>query len=165
MLVTDTYFNSFFENYWRRFTRLGRLCLRLELTGAGTVLLFRRSLATGLTLMETVEFDADQQGVVLEAPEPRLHFRELGALHFNVIARSAEVRIRKAEWLAADAKAEPVRLVAGYCTFNRETLLLDNVQALVDDPAVADTLARIVVVDQGTSKVRDHPTYKRLAAT
>jgi galactofuranosylgalactofuranosylrhamnosyl-N-acetylglucosaminyl-diphospho-decaprenol beta-1,5/1,6-galactofuranosyltransferase len=163
-LVTDTYFNSFFENYWRRFTRLGRLRLRLELSGAGSVLLLRRSLLAGLILMESVEFDADRQEVVLDIPEPKFNFRELGALHFNVIARSGEVRLRKAEWLATDVEANPVRLVAGYCTYNRETFLLNNVRALIDDDDVADVLAKIVVVDQGTSKVRDHPAYGGLRA-
>ena len=34
-LITDAYFNSFFECYWRRYTRLGRLRLRLDLAGTG----------------------------------------------------------------------------------------------------------------------------------
>jgi galactofuranosylgalactofuranosylrhamnosyl-N-acetylglucosaminyl-diphospho-decaprenol beta-1,5/1,6-galactofuranosyltransferase len=163
-LVTDTYFNNFFENYWRRFTRLGRLRLRVKLTGVGTILLFRRSVVAGLKLIHTVEFNVDQEEVVLEVPEQNFHFRELGALHFDVIARSAEVRIEKAEWLAADVKGNAVRLVAGFCTFNRETFVLNNVQNLVDDANVADVLARIVVVDQGTSKVQEHPAYRRLRA-
>src|SRR4051794_5427908 len=83
MLITDTYFNSFFECYWRRYTRLGRLRLRLRLSGAGAVLLLRRSLATGLTLLESVDFDfgfdSECGHLVLEVPGPRVHFRELGA--------------------------------------------------------------------------------------
>jgi galactofuranosylgalactofuranosylrhamnosyl-N-acetylglucosaminyl-diphospho-decaprenol beta-1,5/1,6-galactofuranosyltransferase len=163
-LDTDTYFNSFFENYWRRFTHVRRLRLRLELTGAGSVLLFRRSLVTGFTLLERVEFDTGRPDVVLDIPEPNFHFRELGALHFRVHARSAEVRLRKADWVASDVMPEPVRLVAGYCTFNRETFLLNNVRTLVDDDDVADVLAKIVVVDQGTAKIRNHPAFAELGA-
>src|SRR5271167_1497564 len=58
-LITDTYFNSFFESYWRRYTRLGQLRLKVRLTGRGTLLLLRRSLAAGLTILESVDFDAD----------------------------------------------------------------------------------------------------------
>ena len=165
MLVTDTYFNSFYECYWRRYTRLVGLRLRLRLSGEGTVLLLRRSLATGLALLESVEFDDDRAEVVIDVPEPKVHFRELGALHFDVIARSSDVRLLGAEWLAEDAGQGRVGLVAGYCTFNREPFLLDNVRALLEDPAVAEILERIVVVDQGTSRVADHPGFDDLPAS
>jgi len=164
-LITDTYFNTFFEAYWRRYTRLGRLGLRLRLTGKGTLLLLRRTLATGLSVLESVDFDADDDEILLEVPEPSLHFRELGALHFDIIARSTHVRLERAEWLAVDVEAEPMRMVAGYCTFNREKFLLDNVRSLMDDPDVAAVLERVVVVDQGTSNVRDHPAFDDVAGS
>jgi len=163
-LITDTYFNSFFESYWRRYTRLGRLQLRLELSGRGTILLLRRSLAAGLSVLDTVEFDGDDVELVLDVPEPSLHYREAGALHFDLVARSGQVRLRKAEWVAVGVDAEPVGLVAGYCTFNREKFLLDNVRGLIDDPGVAGLLERIVVVDQGTSRVRDHADFDDIEA-
>ena len=164
-LITDTYFNTFFESYWRRYTRLGRLRLRLDVTGRGTALLVRRSLATGLDVLEAVDFDGDREEAIIDMPEPRLHFRELGALHFDIIASSARVRLHRAEWLAMDVESPPMSMVAGYCTFNREDFLLANVRALLDDPEVAGCLSRIVVVDQGTSRVRDHADFDDLAAT
>ncbi len=163
-LITDTYFNSFFESYWRRYTRLGRLRLRLEVEGRGTALLLRRSLAAGLSILESVDFDAESGTVDIDIPEPQLHFRESGALHFDIIARSSRVRLRKAEWRALDVEAGPMRLVAGFCTFNREKFLIDNVRALLADPGVVEVLERIVVVDQGTSRVRDHPDFDELEA-
>jgi len=163
-LITDTYFNSFFECYWRRYTQLGKLRLRLELSGRGTILLVRRSLAAGISVLETAEFDGNDAEILLDVPEPTLHYRETGALHFDVVARSSRVRLHKAEWVALDVDAEPVGLVAGYCTFNREKFLLDNVKGLIDDPAVVRLLERIVVVDQGTSKVRDHADFEAVEA-
>jgi galactofuranosylgalactofuranosylrhamnosyl-N-acetylglucosaminyl-diphospho-decaprenol beta-1,5/1,6-galactofuranosyltransferase len=163
-LITDTYFNNFFECYWRRYTRLGRLRLRLDVTGTGTVLLVRRSIASGHSVLASVEFDGDQE-VVVDVPEHRVHHRELGALHFGIVARSDFVQLRKAEWCAEDVEPETVSLVAGYCTFNREKLLLDNARSLLDDPDVAGILGRVVVVDQGTSKVMDHPAFGDLPAS
>lgn len=163
-LITDTYFNSFFECYWRRYTQLGKLQLRLEVSGRGTILLVRRSLAAGISVLETAEFDGDDSVIVLDVPEPEVHYREAGALHFDVVARSKQIRLHKAEWVALDVDAEPVGLVAGYCTFNREKFLLDNVRSLIDDPGVAGLLERIVVVDQGTSKVRDHADFDEIEA-
>ena len=161
-LITDTYFNSFFENYWRRYTRLGVLRLKVRVSGQGTLLLLRRSLATGLNLLESVDFDGDEVEINLDVQEPKLHYRELGALHFDIIARSSPVRLLKAEWLAMDVKPEPMSMVAGYCTFNREKFVLNNVRSLLDDPEVAESLERIVIVDQGTCKVKDHPAFDDL---
>jgi galactofuranosylgalactofuranosylrhamnosyl-N-acetylglucosaminyl-diphospho-decaprenol beta-1,5/1,6-galactofuranosyltransferase len=167
-LITDTYFNSFFECYWRRFTRLGRLRLRVRLTGRGTLLLLRRSLAAGLVTLDSIDFDADDSEVFLDVPEAKLHHRELGALHFDVVGRSPQVQLHRAEWVALDSgetvASQPVSLVAGYCTFNREEFLLDNVRVLLEDEEVADLLKQIIVVDQGSSKVKDHPAYEALAA-
>ncbi len=163
-LITDTYFNSFYESYWRRYTRLGVLRLRLVLSGRGTVLLLRRAFVTGLTLLESVTFDGDQVEVTIDVPEPTLHYREAGALHFDIIARASNVRLERADWLAVDVEPEPMRMVAGYCTFNREKFLLANVRSLLEDAEVTEVLERVVVVDQGTAKVRDHPAFDDLPA-
>src|SRR4051794_37613758 len=63
-LITDTYFNSFFESYWRKYTRLGVLRLRIQLSGKGTVLLLRRAFTTGLTILESVDFSGEETEVV-----------------------------------------------------------------------------------------------------
>jgi len=139
----------------------------LRLTGKGTLLLLRRSLAAGLSILESLDFDADDSEIVLEVPEPKLHFRELGALHFDIIGRSRQVQLHRAEWIAVDEDDQvvpnPVSMVAGYCTFNREEFLLDNVRALLDDEEVGGLLGQIIVVDQGTSRVKDHPAFDDLA--
>ena len=163
-LITDTYFNSFFECYWRRFTRLGRLQLRVEVSGRGTVLLVRRSLASGICILETQEFDGDDLALTFEVPEPNLHHREVGSLHFDLVARAGRVRLHRAEWVAVDVESEPMGLVAGYCTFNREKFVLANVLSLLADPGVARNLERIVVVDQGTARVREHADFAEVAA-
>ena len=163
-LITDTYFNSVFECYWRRYTRLGKLQLRLELSGRGTILLVRRALSFGLCVLDSVEFDGDRVELIMDVPEPDLHYRQAGALHFDLVARSSQVQLIKAEWVAVDVEVEPIGLVAGYCTFNREKFLLDNVRNLIADPGVAGLLERIVVVDQGTKRVRDHADFDDIEA-
>ena len=44
LVRTDTWFNAFFESYWREYTNLSRLNLHLRMSGAGTVRLYRRAL-------------------------------------------------------------------------------------------------------------------------
>ena len=158
-LRTDTYFNGFFEGYWRKYTRLGRLDLRVRVSGAGTLRLYRRSPGGGRGLLRQVTFAGKDREVSLEAPPA-----ETGLLYFEVRARSRRLLLHRAEWVARDVEARPARLVAGYCTFNREPLLIRNVAALLKDPDVAAALSRVVVVDQGGRKVRAHPAYPTLAA-
>jgi galactofuranosylgalactofuranosylrhamnosyl-N-acetylglucosaminyl-diphospho-decaprenol beta-1,5/1,6-galactofuranosyltransferase len=161
-LATDTYFNSFFESYWRCYARVSRLSLGLTVSGIGSVRLVRRSAVAGSSVLASANFGPREARVELEVPEPAVHFREAGLLHFELTARSAEVRILGATWAALDAQCVPVRLVAGYCTFNREKLLAGNIETLLGDPGVAALLERVVVVDQGTRKLKQHTAFAAL---
>jgi galactofuranosylgalactofuranosylrhamnosyl-N-acetylglucosaminyl-diphospho-decaprenol beta-1,5/1,6-galactofuranosyltransferase len=159
---TNTYFNSFFEAYWRRHSRLGKLVLRLRLFGTGTIRLWRASAACGAREVGCVDFDGEDQTVEMEAPGPPAHSREVGTLFFEVVARSHSATVISADWLAINVEPKPVKLVAGYCTFEREEFILKNIRALADDPDLASYLSRIVVVDQGRRKVMSHPDYRAL---
>jgi len=101
---TNTYFNSFFESYWRRHTTLGRLVLRLRVSGAGTICLWRTSKANGQTSAGQVDFEGEERLVEMETPGLRAHFREFGTFFFEVIARSPSVTIHSAEWVAKEAQ-------------------------------------------------------------
>ena len=166
---TDTYFNSFFELHWRRHTTLGRLVLRLRVSGVGTVHLWRtsnlwgRSAVNGSVMVGQSDFDGEDVEVEVNTPGPAFHFAQMGTLYFEVIARSSPVTLHGAEWVAKDAQAARVELVAGYCTCNRPTYLLDNLEALAADRELWSRLTRVVVVDQGTQKVRTHAGFSRLS--
>jgi len=162
---TNTYFNGFFEAYWRRYSTLGKLVLRLRLSGAGTVHLLRASATSGIGEVGNVDFGGEDQTLEIEAPAPRSDGGEPGMLYFEIVARQESVTLITAEWVAKDVEAKPVRLVAGYCTFDREEFVLNNIRALAEEPDLASCLARIVVVDQGTRRVTDHAGFRALPRT
>jgi len=159
---TNTYFNTFFESYWRRHTRLERLALRMRLVGSGTVVLWRVSREYGPLKISQVDFDGKDVTLNLEVPGPIAHYRETGTLSLELSARSHTATLHRAEWVALDTSAKRVGIVAGYCTFNRETFVLENIRSLTEDPELDSCLSRIVVVDQGTKKVKDHAEYGSL---
>lgn len=163
-LHTNTYFNSFYEAYWRRHTNLGKLVLRVCVTGKGTLLLYRGNSLCGECELSRVDFDGQDQTIELEASAPPTEHHPLGVLFFDVVARSSGVTVHSAEWVAKDTSPKSVKLVAGYCTFNRETFVLNNIRTLMDQSDPMDCLCRIVVVDQGTRKVTSHPEYRNLSA-
>lgn len=158
LLRTDTYFNGFYEGYWRQYTRLGRLVLRTRVRGAGTLRLFRRTTAGGDTLLDEVEFAGNTGELRLEVPPGE------GMLFFELVARSHRAILRAADWVAVGVTPRSVRLVAGYCTFDREAEILRNVAILLEERALAGALAGVVVVDQGGRPVCGHPDYPAVAA-
>lgn len=157
-----SYFNCFFEPHWRRHTSLGMLKLRLALSGTGRVRVWRWSALAGEHLLHSVDVSGGERELLLDVPAPRIHPCERGAIYFDLLGRGDGITLHAGDWLAVDATPREVGLVAGYCTFNREPHLLANLRALLGDAEAADRLTRVVVVDQGDSRVRAHPDWASL---
>jgi galactofuranosylgalactofuranosylrhamnosyl-N-acetylglucosaminyl-diphospho-decaprenol beta-1,5/1,6-galactofuranosyltransferase len=158
-LRTDTYFNGFFEGYWRKYTVLGRLDLRVCVSGAGSLRLYRRSADGRRSLVRVARVAGAGRQVGFEVPPG-----EPGLLFFELRARSRRLVLHRAEWVARNVAAHPAPLAVCYCTFNREALLLRNVAALLRDRAVRGAITQIIVVDQGERQVCRHPDYPAIAA-
>jgi galactofuranosylgalactofuranosylrhamnosyl-N-acetylglucosaminyl-diphospho-decaprenol beta-1,5/1,6-galactofuranosyltransferase len=162
VLRTDTWFNAFFESYWREYTHLSELVLQLRVSGAGTLRLFRRSSREEKHLLKEIDFSGHDRELRIELAEERPASACFGLLFFEIGAYSSRVIMHQAEWAARAVVTRPVRLGAGICTFNRASLLIRNVRALLADPDVAQVLERIIVVDQGREKVSNHPAFAAL---
>lgn len=163
VLRCDTWFNGFFERYWRTYTNLEALAFRAWISGDGILRLFRRLPGEADRLLRELHFSGGNREVVATVPESDTP-AEQGLLFFEIAARS-RVMLHRAEWAARDAMPRAVRIVVGYCTYNRAPQLTQNVAALLGDADVSELLERIVVVDQGRDKVRDHPSFASLAGT
>ena len=107
------------------------------------------------------DFCGDRQEVCF-AVEPARTTAEEGAVYFELVTRSGPLTLESGEWLADGGAARRVGLVAGFCTHNRPAALLANLRALLNDTGVAERLLRIVVVDQGSARIRDHPDFALL---
>jgi galactofuranosylgalactofuranosylrhamnosyl-N-acetylglucosaminyl-diphospho-decaprenol beta-1,5/1,6-galactofuranosyltransferase len=162
ILRTDTWFNAFFESYWREYTCLSELVLRLRVSGAGTLRLYRRCSRREQYLLQEIDFAGEDRGLSVELANVLPASGRSGLLFFEIEAHSPRLVMHRAEWTARDVVPRPTRLIAGICTFNRASLLLRNVTAILADPDVAELLERVIVVDQGTERVRDHPAFATL---
>jgi len=177
-LRTDTWFNGFFERYWREYTNLRTLELRACVSGTGILRIYRRSAyqpaapareslagAAGWqpSLLREIDFTGESRELRIEIADTLPPHEAAGLLFFEIVSQSSPVILHRAEWIARDVSAKPTQLVAGYCTFNRASLLLANVAALLEDTEVAEVLARVAIVDQGEQRVRAHPDYALLA--
>ncbi|WP_458094545.1 glycosyltransferase [Roseomonas sp. WA12] len=161
VLGFDTYFNAFYEQNWRLHTGLGALSLRLDLRGACTLRVRRRT-AMGERLV--IERRLDGAGPVL-VPIPRetLNFRQHGMVVFEIEALEP-MRVLGGAWVTEAASARPVGLAPVFCTFNRETDIAAVLLSITGDAAVLSRLARIHVVNQGRPGLAAHPAIAPILA-
>ncbi|WP_430335122.1 glycosyltransferase [Rhodococcus sp. ACT016] len=154
-----SYFNAFPASYWRRWSILESVVLRLELSGHCRVDVYRSKADASRIHVEGKEF---REGV-LEFELDLGPFEDGGWIWFDITA-DAEVELLSAGWYApVDAPGE-ASVAIGIPTFNRPTDCVKALTALVSDPLVMDVVKNVIVPDQGTRKVRDEPGFDEAAA-
>jgi galactofuranosylgalactofuranosylrhamnosyl-N-acetylglucosaminyl-diphospho-decaprenol beta-1,5/1,6-galactofuranosyltransferase len=161
------YFNAFPASYWRRWSVLDAVHLRLRLSGAGRVDVYR-STARGVPVHvhgEIVSGDAS-----VDVPVPLRPFEDGGWVWFDLSSDDADsgapghLELLGGGWYADRSAPGRAAVTVGMPTFNRPTDCVATLRALGEDPLVRDVLTAVVIPDQGTSKVVDQEGYDEAAA-
>ncbi|MDO3638480.1 glycosyltransferase [Mycolicibacterium arseniciresistens] len=160
-----TYFNAFPASYWRRWSTLDSVVLRVELVGSARVDVYR-SKATGARITvggtEAISPDEDTPAVV-EFEIGLDPFEDGGWIWFD-ITTNASVTLHSAGWYAPTAAPGRANVAVGIPTFNRPADCVNALAALTSDPLVDEVISAVIVSDQGTSKAKDHPGFAAAAA-
>ncbi len=151
-----TYFNAFPASYWRRWTVVQSVRLRVSLRGSGSVLVYKSNAKGNTQRVDSVQLQSgtdEPQEFTFELPLTT--FGDGGWYWFDVAAGTEDVVLDGAQW-EADVPDRPVgRVTIGITTFNRP----DDCAAVLGQLAASDTLPtvlkEIVVVDQGNKNVVD----------
>ena len=151
-----TYFNAFPAGYWRRWTSLTSVTLRLRVSGAGRVDVYR-SKSDGSTIHVTGSVLAGTEQD-LELDLDLMPFVDGGWYWFDLTADD-ELTVVEAGWYADREPLRPGRLAVGICTFNRPSDCVDAMATVAADPVVSAELTAVVVADQGNKKVRDDARF------
>jgi galactofuranosylgalactofuranosylrhamnosyl-N-acetylglucosaminyl-diphospho-decaprenol beta-1,5/1,6-galactofuranosyltransferase len=152
-----TYFNAFPASYWRRWTDIDAVTLRLRVAGECTIIVYRSAAKGHSYPVHTIQVETDEPETV-ERSLPLAPFIDGGWYWFDIVAGGRGTTIIKAEW-AALAGAHRGTLSLGFTTFNRTDFMVGHLRALGATPEVSDLLDAIYVIDQGTRHVVDHPDY------
>jgi galactofuranosylgalactofuranosylrhamnosyl-N-acetylglucosaminyl-diphospho-decaprenol beta-1,5/1,6-galactofuranosyltransferase len=153
-----TYFNAFPASYWRRWTTVESVTLRIRLAGESTVVLYR-STARGFSHpVETIKVESDEPETI-ERTLPLSPFMDGGWYWFDIVAGPQGTTLIEAEWLGLAEAAPAGRVSIGITTFNRPDFLLDLVRTLGDATELNDVLDTVYVIDQGSNRVRSHPGF------
>ncbi|MFZ0323495.1 MAG: glycosyltransferase [Actinomycetes bacterium] len=151
-----TYFNAFPGGYWRRWTSVQQVTLRITVDGPCDVLVYRSNSR------------GDQQRVANQRVEGRQdvefalsleQFGDGGWYWFDVVAGMDDCLVDGAQWSTTTTVMDSGRLSIGITTFNRPDFCVDLLRSLSTETGALDLIDTIFVIDQGTKHVEDDPGF------
>ena len=160
-----TYFNAFPASYWRRWSTLTSVVLRVELTGSARIDVYR-SKATGarISVGGTEIVSTDSSAAAAAEFEIELApFEDGGWIWFD-ITTDTKVTVHSAAWYAPVPAPGRANIAVGIPTFNRPADCVSALRALTSDPLVDEVIGAVIVTDQGTDKAKDHSDFPAAAA-
>lgn len=154
----ESYFNAFPASYWKRWTRLDEVVLRIAVRGSGRVDMYRSKPNGDRVHVGGEAVHSEKQWSTLELPVSLAPFGDGGWIWFDVFTEDHEIEVADAAWTVNEPL--PAKKVAiGTTTFNRVDDCVDTLFAIGEDPMVLDVIDKVFVADQGTTKVTDHPRF------
>ncbi len=161
-MTFGTYFNAFPASYWRRWSDFTSVRLTMRVSGHGTVIV-NRSTSKGHVLRQdarTLASDSTQTFVFDLSLKP---FIDGGWYWFDLEAADLPFTLVSADWSIRTDRQRQGTLSIGITTVDRQEFCVDQLLNLGDQPDVLELLEKIYVIDQGTSRVRDHERYAEAA--
>jgi len=153
-----TYFNAFPASYWRRWTTIDSVVLRIRIAGESSVILYRSTARGHSHPIETIRVESDEPETI-ERALPLTLFIDGGWYWFDIVAGPKGTTLIEAEWLAETEAAAPGTVSIGITTFNTPEFMLEGLRTLGDATEVHGLLDKIYVIDQGTNRVSDQPGF------
>ncbi|MBE7161137.1 MAG: glycosyltransferase, partial [Williamsia herbipolensis] len=169
----ESYFNAFPASYWRRWSVLTDVVLRVEVASADRdvhaacrVDVYRSKIDGSRIAVDgdLVEMGSDGTGVV-EFTIDLGPFEDGGWIWFDVTTDTA-IELVAAGWYASTTPASgpgTKRVTVGIPTFNRPADAVAALTALASDPLVDEVIDAVMMPDQGTRKVRDQAGFAAAA--
>ncbi|HLX48139.1 MAG TPA: glycosyltransferase [Streptosporangiaceae bacterium] len=154
----STYFNAFPASYWRRWTTIDVVTLRVRVAGECTIIVCRSTARGHSYPVDTIRVETDEPETI-ERTLPLAPFIDGGWYWFDIVAGGHGTTLIEADWAALTEQAPAGRVSIGMTTINRTEFILDHLRTLGAAPDVLDLLDAFYVVDQGTQHVTDHPDF------
>ncbi|RXR26722.1 glycosyltransferase family 2 protein [Oerskovia turbata] len=156
-----TYFNAFPASYWRRWTVVDEVTLRLVVEGAGSVFVYRSNARGNIYRVASRAFSSQTRDE-FTFELSLANFADGGWYWFDVVADgdAAGATLSSAQW------ESPIERPTGsvsisVTTLNRPDDILQLLEQVATDDALLNVLDRVLVVDQGTQHVTDLPGFEK----
>ena len=153
-----TYFNAFPAAYWRRWTIVEQVTLRVNVSGSGSVIVYKSNARGASHRVDSARIGAESAELVFELPLNT--FGDGGWYWFDVAADSEDAVVEAAQWEAqVPAETPRGRATIGITTFNRPTDCAIMLGQLGASDTLPEVLKEVVVADQGSKKVVDDSRF------
>src|SRR5260370_30528524 len=137
--------------------------LRTRRAGESTIILARPPARGHSHPVETIRVESDEPETI-ERTLPLTPFIDGGWYWFDIVAGPRGTTLEEGDGVAAvesalGKQAPAGRLSIGITTFNKPDDVVQQLRTLDEATDVHELLDTIYVIDQGTSRVRDHPGF------
>ncbi|MGQ0839649.1 glycosyltransferase [Actinokineospora sp.] len=156
------YFNAFPASYWKRWTTVERVVLRINVRGGGRIDVYRSKPNGDQIHLQGAPVRTGDDWDTVEFTISLAPFEDGGWIWFDVFTDDSTLEVADAAWLS-ETPLPPQQLAIGTTTFNRVDDCVSSLLALSEDPAVLAVISRVYVADQGSQKISGHPRYAEAA--
>jgi len=157
-----SYFNAFPASYWRRWTRVDGVRLSVSTVGRGDVIVYRSNARGVIQMVDSASVESDGT-ITFDLGFD--NFIDGGWYWFDLVSRSEEFALASAEWQAPPAMeltAPDGTLTIAITTLNRTEYCLKLLATIASDPDALADIDAVIVVDQGTQKIRDDARFSEV---
>ncbi len=152
-ISTNSYFNSFYESYWVKYTAARTFFLKVKFRGSLSIKMYRDEPGAGDRLIKVErqhhEYD-DELTIRIPSNFTSLVKGSAGRIFFDFKAE-AKSEISEISICTEQLAERDVRLSLGICTFSRETYLAQTIKSISSSEELNGVVANIFVVNQGPS--------------
>jgi galactofuranosylgalactofuranosylrhamnosyl-N-acetylglucosaminyl-diphospho-decaprenol beta-1,5/1,6-galactofuranosyltransferase len=164
-----TYFNAFPASYWRRWTSLENVELRLAVDAECRVDIYRsKADGTQIHVRGQVLGGRDSSGKSAGVHQGRFvldlgPFEDGGWYWFDLTTHDDPATLLEASWYSGVDAPGTANVAIGITTFNRPDDCVAALAALGEDPLVLESIGVVNVADQGNRKVKDADGFAEAA--
>ena len=152
-----TYFNAFPASYWRMWSVVEQVLLRVRVSGSATVIAYRSTPDGRSQRVGSLNTEEDPTGD-FSFRLPLKPFGDGGWYWFDVFAGTQDAILEEAGWYAdvpAGRATSGTATVGITLSLNRGEFCLDLLTQLASDPDVMAVLDEVLVIDQSPVKLRE----------
>ncbi|WP_258802657.1 glycosyltransferase [Pseudarthrobacter sp. NS4] len=160
-LSLGTYFNAFPASYWRRWTHLRDIRLVVETSGHGSVAVYKSNARGTLQRVDGARVDGEASTEFQLSIKP---FGDGGWYWFDLASSRGDLVLKEARWEGPPPLRTGETATIQITTMDKPDFCLANVRTLANHPEALDLAREVIIVDQGSQKVADHPAFPEVAA-
>ena len=153
IILTNTYFNSFYESFYVKYTNLESIYYLLKLEGDFQVSVYREVYeGKSRELISQEKFEKCQLSDYVKVELPKLlevENENLGRIYFELICLSEQGLFKEGVIATEQNKNREVALAIITCTFKKEAFLKKTVNTILQDELLQSKKFKIFVVDNG----------------